>query len=57
MKHEWWKWNGLDCCKKCGVLMRADGKNSPCKGVIQVRLRNDGAGKYAASKKEGSSNG
>lgn len=38
-EHEWWVWHGLTCCKKCGIVQRADGKNKPCKGIVKVELR------------------
>jgi hypothetical protein len=38
--HEWFDFNGLPCCKRCGVVKRRDGKNPPCKGVLpKVGLR------------------
>jgi hypothetical protein len=29
----------MQVCSKCGIIQRADGKNSPCKGVAKVALR------------------
>ena len=37
--HEWWLWNGLECCKICGIVRRNDDKNSPCKGNIKIKPR------------------
>ena len=39
--HDWWQWSGLTCCKKCGIVRRADGGNAanPCPGVVKVALR------------------
>ena len=42
--HLWFqaKFLGYESCKNCGIIRRADGKNSPCKGVVKVVLRCDG---------------
>ena len=37
--HEWWKWFGLECCKKCGIVRRRDDANGPCKGHVKVGPR------------------
>jgi hypothetical protein len=38
-QHEWWIWDGYECCKVCGVIRRRDDKNSPCKGPVPVGPR------------------
>lgn len=38
--HQWWNWNGLDCCRVCGTVQRKDGgKDSSCKGPRPLRVR------------------
>lgn len=39
--HEWFRPSFLkfDCCRKCGIVKRADGRNSPCPGNVHVALR------------------
>lgn len=37
--HEWFLWHGLESCKKCGIVRRADRLHKPCKGVVRVELR------------------
>jgi hypothetical protein len=45
MKHEWLapgeapNWTRWSCCRKCGHVRRADGKESECRGVVKVELR------------------
>lgn len=39
--HNWWQWNGLTCCKTCGIVQRRDGKNRPCKGPTKVEVRRE----------------
>lgn len=41
-RHDWFRFRpGWPVsCRKCGIVQRADGKNSPCKGVVRVELRN-----------------
>lgn len=39
MSHVWWTWNGLECCKVCGIVKRRDGKNRPCRGQVKVGPR------------------
>lgn len=29
----------LTCCRLCGIIKRADGKNKPCRGPVKVGLR------------------
>ncbi len=36
-EHIWHEWHSLTCCKLCGIVKRADGKNNPCKGVVMLR--------------------
>lgn len=38
-KHLWFEWHGMTCCKLCGIVKRADGKNKPCKGEVKITLR------------------
>jgi len=35
--HEWHERFGLTCCRVCGIVQRADGKNKPCKGPMKLR--------------------
>lgn len=39
--HDWFTPNfiGYECCRACGIIKRADGKNKPCKGPVGVRPR------------------
>lgn len=39
VQHIWFKPTFLvyDCCRKCGIVRRADDKNSPCKGKVALR--------------------
>lgn len=40
-QHIWFKPHFLkhECCRKCGVVRRADDKNGPCKKGVRVALR------------------
>ena len=40
-RHTWIKVDFMphESCAKCGVVRRADGKNSPCRGIVLVTLR------------------
>lgn len=38
-KHEWFKFHNLEACKYCGSVRRADDKNNPCRGIVNVRTR------------------
>ena len=38
--HVWFKRFGLICCKACGLVQRADGKNRLCPGPVRVGIRN-----------------
>lgn len=38
-RHHWIRRYGLDCCKLCGIVRRADDKNKPCPGKVRVELR------------------
>ncbi|MGB3042514.1 MAG: hypothetical protein WBB98_04950 [Xanthobacteraceae bacterium] len=40
--HHWIKAFNLTCCRDCGVVRRADDKNSTCKGTVRVRPRTAG---------------
>ena len=37
--HDWHLRFGLTCCKACGIVRRADGKNKPCPGPVRIGLR------------------
>lgn len=39
--HQWFQHPRLDwpSCRLCGIVKRADGKNSACRGKINVKLR------------------
>lgn len=37
--HQWFNRFGLTCCKSCGIVKRADGRNKPCPGKVRVELR------------------
>lgn len=44
--HEWFDWERPDgrklpCCRKCGMIRRADGQNKPCRGRVTVGPRGD----------------
>lgn len=41
MTHDWFKPDFLDyeCCRKCGIVKRADGKNKECRGIVRVEMR------------------
>lgn len=41
--HDWFvpEFIGYECCRKCGIVRRADDKNKPCKGVVRVALRDE----------------
>jgi hypothetical protein len=39
-QHLWHKRFGLTCCKACGIVRRADGRNKPCPGPVRLGLRN-----------------
>lgn len=40
-EHDWftYKQDTFRSCRKCGIIERADGKNSPCTGKAKVELR------------------
>lgn len=35
--HDWHERFNLTCCKVCGIVRRADGKNKPCRGPMRLR--------------------
>lgn len=37
--HDWFIWRGLECCRRCGIVRRADRQNKPCKGAVKVGPR------------------
>lgn len=37
--HKWVKKDDYFYCQECGVVLREDGKNSPCKGKVKISLR------------------
>jgi len=39
--HDWFQFKGMTCCKLCGIIQRADGKNKPCPGIVKVGPRED----------------
>lgn len=41
-EHAWFffKDDTFHSCAKCGIIKRADGRNSPCKGMVKITLRN-----------------
>lgn len=38
-EHDWHERFDLTCCRNCGIVKRADGKNKPCKGSVKVGPR------------------
>jgi hypothetical protein len=37
-EHDWFEFRPrLTCCRKCGIVRRADGTNKPCKGWGRLR--------------------
>ena len=42
-EHDWFvpKFIGYECCRKCGVVKRADGQNKPCRGRVVIGLRDE----------------
>jgi hypothetical protein len=37
-EHDWFEYRPrLTCCRKCGLVKRADGTNKPCKGWGRLR--------------------
>lgn len=40
-EHDWFEYRGLPCCRKCGFVRRADGKNMPCRGRVVLSLRDE----------------
>lgn len=34
--HDWFIFSGMECCRLCGIVRRADRQNSPCKGPVKV---------------------
>ncbi len=41
--HDWFvpKFIGYECCRKCGMVKRTDGKNKPCRGRVVLSLRDE----------------
>lgn len=39
MTHDWFEWRNMTCCRRCGIVRRADGKNSRCRGHVKIGLR------------------
>ena len=41
MKHEWIDYQGLKCCRNCGLIRRRDRTNDEqeCRGPVKVALR------------------
>ncbi len=40
-KHDWISYHGLECCKTCGFVRRADDKNKPCRGPVRIVCKSD----------------
>ena len=42
-KHHWFIPDNIqyECCRKCGIVRRADDKNGPCKGDVRLSLRDE----------------
>lgn len=42
-EHDWFTPNYLpyECCAKCGIVKRRDGKNNPCRGRVVLSLRDE----------------
>ena len=40
-EHTWATLNGMTFCRACTVVLRADGKNKPCRGRVGLSLRED----------------
>jgi hypothetical protein len=40
-EHDWFMpdFIGYECCRKCGIVRRSNGKNNPCPGIVRVALR------------------
>lgn len=42
-QHEWYMCNtvgkNIPVCRKCGIIMRKDGKNMDCPGIVEITLR------------------
>ncbi len=41
--HDWFlpKFIGYECCRKCGIVRRADDKNGPCRDRVVLSLRDE----------------
>jgi hypothetical protein len=52
-EHDWIERFGLNCCRKCGIVQRADGLNNPCPGPIRVELRQNRISGRAALQQNG----
>mgnify|MGYP001584900524 FL=1 len=39
--HDWITYNYFVCCRRCGIVRRADGNNSPCKGNVRIIARTE----------------
>lgn len=39
LEHQWWFWQGIECCKVCGIVWRRDDMNKPCRGPVRIKLR------------------
>jgi hypothetical protein len=42
-EHVWAAWGDVTSCAACGNVRRADGKNSPCRGIARIGLRDGDA--------------
>jgi hypothetical protein len=43
--HDWFHYDAVkgDCCRRCGIVRRADRMNNPCRGAVKVGPRKDEA--------------
>ena len=41
--HDWFvpAFIGRECCRKCGIMRRADDRNKPCRGKVVLSLRDE----------------
>lgn len=41
--HDWFTpgFIGYECCRKCGMVRRADDKNKPCRDRVVLSLRDE----------------
>lgn len=41
VEHDWFYYSPTksDCCRRCGVVRRADDQNGPCRGPVKVTVK------------------